>query len=70
MIGNALRTPCLLVIDDWGTVGTKDRHFVGEDWSTVSLEAILGGLGRERVRAYFESAYRGKTRLNVVMDGK
>lgn len=66
-IGKYFKFPALLVIDDWAVVGTRDAAFVGEDWSTISLERIMNGLGRDRIVEYFETEYAGKKRMNILI---
>jgi len=69
VIGQSFRFPAIVVIDDWSIVGTRDNAFAGEDWSSVSLNSILDGFGRQRVLEYFETEYAGKRRMNIVMAG-
>jgi hypothetical protein len=70
VIGRLFKFPAIVVIDDWLIVGTRNKAFAGEDWSSISIDRILDGLGRERVLDYFETEYAGKRRMNIVMAGK
>lgn len=67
VIGNQFEYLCVLIIDDWDSVGTQDRGFEGEDWSSITLERILNALGEERIVQYFKSSYKEKVRMVILL---
>jgi hypothetical protein len=70
IIGSAFKPRAIVVVDDWSVVGTKDKYFKGEDWSTISEEAILNALGRDRIIDSFVSVWDDKPRMVIVLDEK
>ncbi len=42
--------PGIILIDDLRVVGKRDVGFVGEDWSHITIDKVLGCFGRRRIR--------------------
>lgn len=45
MIAGTHKGPAMVIIDDWGSVGSRDVGFAGEDWSTLDAQALIAWMG-------------------------
>lgn len=66
-IGRGFPHRAIVIVDDWSVVGTRDLIFKGEDWSAITLDGILRGLGPERVVDRFIAVWENKPRMVFVL---
>jgi hypothetical protein len=65
---NAYPHRSVIIVDDWDVAGTQNLKFTGEDWSSITLDRVLGAFDKDRIHARFFMSYKGKTRMIILLN--